>query len=93
LIPLASGFKKYLMGVDDISLEDIRDIIRERIYAKHPTEFLTSATRGSVARLAVRIFHTNTTSAFASVECTQCDYEEDLVHHKWGLVLHKMSNC
>ena len=39
LKPLASGFKKYLMGVDDMSLEDVRDILRKRLHAKHPTEF------------------------------------------------------
>jgi len=29
----------YLMGVDDMSLEDVRDILRKRLHAKHPTEF------------------------------------------------------
>ena len=97
LKPLASGFKKYLMGVDDISLEDVRDILRKRLHTKHPTEFPTGAAGASVAGLAARIFYTNTASASASVECTQCDYdqcdyEEDLVDHTLGLVLHEMSN-
>ena len=92
LKPLASGFKKYLMGVDDISLEDVRDVLRKRLHARHPTEFPTGAAGASVAGLAARIFHTNTTSASASVECTQCDYKEDLVDYRLGLVLHEISN-
>jgi hypothetical protein len=92
LKPLASGFKKYLMGGDDISLEDVRDILRKRLHTKYPTEFPTGAAGASVAGLATRIFHTNTTSASALMECNQCDYEEDLVDHKLGLVLHGMSN-
>src|SRR5882672_3508630 len=39
LKPLVSGFKKYLMGVDDISLEDVRDVLRKRLHTKHPIEF------------------------------------------------------
>ena len=39
LKPLASGFKKYLIGVDDMSLKDVRDILKKRLHAKHPTEF------------------------------------------------------
>ena len=92
LKPLASGFKKYLMGVDDISLEDVRDVLRKRLHDKHPTEFPTGAAGAIVSGLAAKIFYTRQTLASASVECTQCDYEEDPVDHRLGLVLYEMSN-
>ena len=38
------------------------------------------------------IFYTRKTLAFASVNCTQCDYEEDPVDDSLGLVLYEMSN-
>src|ERR1700683_4542510 len=47
LKPLASGFKKYLMGVDGMSLED-KDILRKRLHAKHPTEFPMGTAETSV---------------------------------------------
>src|SRR6204780_1543095 len=92
LKPLASGFKKYLMGVDDMSLEDIRDILRKRLHAKHPTEFPTGTAGASAAGLAAKIFDTRKILASASVECTQCDYEEDPVDHRLGFVLYETSN-
>src|ERR1700735_3791302 len=56
LKPLASGFKKYLMGADDMSLEDIRDILRKRLHVKHPTQFLIGTAGTSVAGLVAEIF-------------------------------------
>jgi hypothetical protein len=92
LKPLASGFKKYLMGVDDMSLEDIRDILRKRLHAKHPTEFPMGTAGTSAAGLATGIFYTRKTLAFASAKCTQCDYEDNPVDGSLGLVLYEMSN-
>ena len=92
LKPLASGFKKYLMGVDDMSLEDIRDILRKRLHAKHPTEFPMGTAGTSAAGLATGIFYTRKILAFASVKCTQCDYEDNPVDGSLGLVLYEMSN-
>jgi hypothetical protein len=66
---LASGFKKYLMGVDDMSLEDVRDILRKRLYAKHPTKFPMGTAETSVVGIATEIFYTRKTLAFASVKC------------------------
>ena len=92
LKPLASDFKKYLMGVDDMSLEDVRDVLRQRLHAKHPTEFPTGTAGASAAGLAAKIFDTRKILASASVECTQCDYEEDLADHRLGFVLYEMNN-
>src|ERR1700729_1171573 len=69
LKPLASGFKKYLMGVDDMSLEDVKDILRKRLHAKHPTEFPIGTAETSVIGIATEIFYTRKTLAFASVKC------------------------
>jgi hypothetical protein len=66
LKPLASSFKKYLIGVDDMSLEDIRNILRKRLHAKHPTEFSMGTAGTSAAGLAAKIFYTMKTLAFAS---------------------------
>jgi hypothetical protein len=82
----------YLMGVDDMSLEDVRDILRKRLHAKHPTEFPTGTAGTSAAGLAAKMFYTRKTLASASVKCTQCDYEEDPVNDGLGLVLYEMSN-
>src|SRR6202042_70975 len=84
LKPLASGFKKYLMGVDGMSLEDVRDVLRQRLHAKHPTEFPTGTAGASAAGLPAKIFDTKKILASASVECTRCDYEEDPVDHRLG---------
>ena len=82
----------YLMGVDDMSLEDVRDILRKRLHAKHPTEFPMGTAGTSAAGLAAKIFYTRKTLASASVKCTQCDYEEDPVDDRLCLVLYEMSN-
>ena len=86
------SFKKYLMGVDDISLEDVRDILRKRLHAKHPAEFPTGTAGTSAAGLAAKIFYTRKILASVSVKCTQCDYEEDPVDDTLGLVLYELSN-
>ena len=75
------------MGVDDMSLEDIRDILRKRLHAKRPTEFPMGTAGTSAAELATEIFYTRKTLAFASVKCTQCDYEDNTVDGSLGLVL------
>ena len=80
------------MGVDDMSLEDIGDILRKRLHVKHPTEFLMGTAGTSAAELAAEIFYTRKTLAFASVKCAQCDCEEDPVDDSLGLVLYEMSN-
>src|ERR1700727_962155 len=80
------------MGVDDMSLEDIGDILRKRLHAKQPTEFPMGTAGISAAGLAAEIFYTRKTLAFASVKCAQCDYEEDPVDDSLGLVLYEMSN-
>ena len=46
----------------------------------------------SAAGLATGIFYTRKTLAFASVKCTQCDYEDNPVDGSLGLVLYEMSN-
>ena len=80
------------MGVDDMSLEDIRDILRKRLHAKHPTEFPMGTAGTSAAGLLTGIFYTRKTLAFASVKCTQCDYEDNPVDGSLSLVLYEMSN-
>ena len=46
----------------------------------------------SAAELAAEIFYTMKTLAFASVKCTQYDYEDNPVDGSLGLVLYEMSN-
>jgi hypothetical protein len=50
LTPLASRFKKYLMGVDDMSLTDVRDDLRQTLHAKYPTEFPTGTAGTSAVK-------------------------------------------
>src|SRR6202044_194682 len=45
-----------------------------------------------LAGLAAEIFYTMKTLAFASVKCTQCDYEDDPVNDSLSLILYEMSN-
>src|ERR1700734_3730625 len=80
------------MGVDDMSLEIIGDILRKRLHAKHPTEFPMGTAGTSTAGLAAEIFYTRKTLAFASVKWAQCDFEEDPVDDSLGLVLYEISN-
>ena len=80
------------MGIDDMSLENIGDILRKRLHAKHPTEFPMGTAGTSAAGLAAEIFYTMKTLAFASVKCIQCDYEDDPVNDSLGLILYEMSN-
>ena len=65
------------MGVDDMSLQDIGDILRKRLHAKQTTEFPMGIAGTSAVGLAAEIFYTRKTLAFASVKWAQCDYEED----------------
>jgi hypothetical protein len=74
------------MGVDDMSLEDIGDILRKRLHAKHPTECPMGTAGTSAAGLVAEIFYTRKTLEIASVKWAQCDYEEDPVDDSLGLV-------
>ena len=49
------------MSVDDMSLEDIGDILRKRLHAKHPTEFVMGTAGTSAVGLATGIFYTRKT--------------------------------
>jgi len=80
------------MGVDDMSLEDVGNILRKIFHAKHLTEFPTGTARTSAARLAAKIFYTRKTLVSVSVKWTQCNYEGDPVDDRLGLVLYEMSN-
>jgi len=77
------------MGVDDISLEDVRDILDKRAFTTQAPTRISNRCCWSKCSLQPE-YSTPTHICIGGV--SSCDYADDLVDHKLGLVLPELSN-
>ena len=86
LRPLSNGFSQVRSG--QLSFEQLRDFIRDKLYAADPDMFPKGPVGTSVASLASTLFKLNRIVASAQQQCPQCPYAEDLIEDRLEYVLH-----
>jgi len=69
---LAFGFKK--VNKENISLENIKDNIRNDLHDFDPFKFPMSTSSASIAELAFTLMKSTNENTISQVFCTECDY-------------------
>jgi len=84
LTALTKGFKCSLEG--ELSLEEVRDSIRDQLNTEDPVAFPYGPVGTSVGRLASEIFWTDHPITSSYTVCSNCDYEGLKRDHSLGYV-------
>ena len=81
---LGHGFEEVYQ--ENISLEIIRNVVRDKLYQSHPTLFPKGQNGASVSELAFKMLASNTLDGFSNLYCSTCDQYEPEIDYNIGCV-------
>jgi hypothetical protein len=81
---LGNGFEEVYQ--ENISLEIIRDVVRDKLYQSYPTLFPKGQNGASVSELALKVLASNTLDGISNLYCSTCDQYEPEVDCNIGSV-------
>jgi len=84
---LSACFKKYTNG--QASFETVRDTIRDELHSQSPDQFPYGTRGTSVSALVSTILTPQSSVAFSSLECINCEYSELSVNDRLEFVLYE----
>jgi hypothetical protein len=82
---LSTCFRQFYKG--ELSLENVRDDLRQRLHAMDPPAFPFGCIGASVGRLASELLKTNGPVTSSQDICTNCDHEGPVRDHSYGYFL------
>ena len=81
---LGNGFEEAYQ--ENISLEVIRDVVRDKLYQSYPTLFPKGQNGASVSELAFKVLASNTLDGISNLYCSTCDQYEPDIEYNIGCV-------
>ena len=75
-------------NMQDVSLETIRDAIRDILHEQNPTDFPMGANNASVGELAFKMLSTEAILSETQIVCPNCDYAEIAKDSNLGYIHH-----
>jgi len=87
---LGKGFKDVENGI--LTVEILRNNIRRDLHHQFPDIFPYGYQGTSVVELVTKMFHNEQTNASSQLQCTDCDFCDDLIEDTLSPVIHGTAN-
>ena len=81
---LGNGFEEVYQ--ENISLEIIRDVVRDKLYQSYPILFPKGQNGASVSELAFKVLASNTLDGISNLYCPTCDQYEPEINYNIGCI-------
>ena len=81
---LGNGFEEVYQ--ENVSLETVRNVVRDKLYQSYPTSFPKGKNGASVSELAFKMLASNTLDGISKLHCSTCDQYEPEIDYNIGCV-------